>query len=79
MGINWKQKLTSRKFWAALTGFATAVLIACNVDKLTVEQVAAILSALAVLAAYIFAEGGVDKARAAAGDGAEASGQDGRT
>lgn len=28
--INWKQKLSSRKFWVALVGFISAVLFAFN-------------------------------------------------
>ena len=62
--INWKQKLTSRKFWAAVTGFVTAILIAFKVDELTIEQVASVISASAILIAYIIGEGMVDVARA---------------
>ena len=63
MKINWKQKLTSRKFWAAVTGFVSSILIAFNVDNLTIEQVASVISACAVLIAYIIGEGLVDAAR----------------
>lgn len=63
MKINWKQKLTSRKFWAALTGFITALLVAFKVPDLTIEQVVAIISACATLIAYIIGEGMVDAAR----------------
>lgn len=63
MKINWKQKLTSRKFWAALTGFVTAILVAFKVPDLTIEQVVAIISASATLIAYIIGEGMVDAAR----------------
>ena len=61
--INWKQKLTSRKFWSAIIAFVTAVLVALNVDALTIEQVVAIISACAVMIAYIIGEGMVDSAR----------------
>ena len=61
--INWKQKLTSRKFWAAVTGFITAILIAFNVDSLTIEQVVSVISASAVLIAYIISEGMIDAAK----------------
>jgi uncharacterized membrane protein len=60
MKINWKQKLSSRKFWAAIIGFVTAVLVAFNVDELTIEQVTAIISGMGALIAYILAEGYVD-------------------
>ncbi|MBT9138687.1 MAG: hypothetical protein DDT31_01261 [Syntrophomonadaceae bacterium] len=64
MKINWAQKLTSRKFWMAVTGFVTAVLVAVGVDNLTIEQVTALITAAAVVIAYIFGEGMVDGARA---------------
>ena len=60
MKINWKQKLTSRKFWAAVIGFVTAILIALNHSELEVEQVAGLISATSVLIAYIIGEGLVD-------------------
>ncbi len=58
--INWERKLTSRKFWAAVVGFITAILIAFKIDNLTVEQVTAVISALGVLVAYILGEGLAD-------------------
>jgi len=61
--INWKQKLTSRKFWCAVIGFVTALLVALNVNELTIEQVIGIISACSVLIAYIIGEGMVDSAR----------------
>ena len=57
--INWKQKLTSRKFWAAVVTFVTTVLVAFGVPDLTIEQVTAIITA----GAYIIGEGLVDAAR----------------
>lgn len=63
MKINWKQKLTSRKFWAALIGFVTALLVAFGVDNLTIEQVVALITAASTLIAYIVGEGIVDAAR----------------
>lgn len=61
--INWKQKLTSRKFWAAIIGFVTAILVAFNVNNLTIEQVVAVITACATLIAYIIGEGMVDVSR----------------
>ena len=60
--IDWKRKLTSRKFWVAIIGFVTTVMIALNIDKMTVEQVAAIISAMGTLVAYITGEGMTDAA-----------------
>lgn len=63
MKINWRQKLTSRKFWAAVIGFVTALLVFYNVDEITIERIATLISAEGVLIAYMFAEGDVDAAR----------------
>ncbi len=61
--INWKQKLTSRKFWAAIIGFITAMMVAFGVSDLTIEQVIAMITAASTLIAYIIGEGMVDAAR----------------
>lgn len=61
--MNWKAKLTSRKFWAAITGFITAILIALKIDNLTIEQVVSVVTAGSVLIAYIVSEGLVDSAQ----------------
>ncbi|HHV10422.1 MAG TPA: hypothetical protein GXX75_09125 [Clostridiales bacterium] len=68
MKINWKAKLSSRKFWAAIVGFVTAILTAFNVDNLTIEQVATIITACATLAIYILGETVVDATRRENGD-----------
>ncbi len=63
MKINWKQKLTSRKFWAAVIGFVTALMVAFGVNDLTIEQVVGLITAASTLIAYIIGEGMVDAAR----------------
>ena len=60
MKVDWKQKLTSRKFWAAVVGFITPILIVFNVPDLTIEQVSVIIMGGATLIAYILGEGLVD-------------------
>lgn len=64
MKINWKQKLTSRKFWAAVVSFVTTILIVLNYSEMEVEQVAGLITATASLIAYIIGEGMVDAKRA---------------
>lgn len=61
--INWKQKLSSRKFWAAVVGFVTALLVAFRADNSTIEQVTAVVTAGGVLIAYIIGESVVDSNR----------------
>lgn len=58
--INWKRKLSSRKFWVAISGLITALLVAFKIDSLTVEQVVAIVSAMGTLVAFILGESYVD-------------------
>lgn len=61
--INWKQKLSSRKFWAAVAGFVTAIMVAFRVENGTAEQITAIITAGGVLVAYILGESAVDANR----------------
>lgn len=60
MSIDWKHKLTSRKFWAAVVGFVAAVLAYCGAEESVVTQVTACIMAGATLIAYILGEGLVD-------------------
>lgn len=63
MKINWKQKLSSRKFLTAIIGFITTFMIGFNVDNLTIEKVVALVTAGLTLIAYILSEAKVDAAR----------------
>lgn len=58
--IDWKRKLTSRKFWAAIVGFVTPLLLAFGVAENVVTETAAIIMAGADVLVYILAEGYVD-------------------
>lgn len=60
--IDWKRKLTSRKFWAAVVGFITPIMIAAGAGDNEITQVAAIVMGGATLIAYIIGEGLVDSA-----------------
>ena len=64
--IDWKRKLTSRKFWMALVAFITPLLLAFGVAENDAAQVTAIIMAGADVMAYILAEGMVDAKNAAA-------------
>ncbi|MDR1704247.1 MAG: hypothetical protein LBS19_06135 [Clostridiales bacterium] len=64
MKINWKQKLSSRKFWAALIGYLTALLAAFNFTENVIAQVTAVVTAVGSLVAYLLAEAHVDAKRA---------------
>lgn len=64
MKIDWKRKLSSRKFWAAVGGFAAAIMAFLGASETISTQVTAIISAAGVLIAYIMAEGFADAAHA---------------
>ena len=61
--IDWKRKLTSRKFWVALVGFVTALLVAFRLEEADIAQVAAVIMAFGTLISYILAEGWIDAKR----------------
>ena len=58
--MDWKRKLTSRKFWAAVVNFVTQLLLAFRLDENEVAQIAAIIMAGAGVVAYIIGEGMAD-------------------
>lgn len=62
MKIDWKRKLTSRKFWAAIVGFATPIMTLANIPDNTAVQIASIIMSGGTLIAYIIGEGLADAA-----------------
>ena len=62
--IDWKSKLTSRKFWMAVVGLVSGILVAMKMDEQTVAQVTGIIMAAASVVAYIIGEGWADAAHA---------------
>ena len=62
--MDWKQKLTSRKFWAAVVNFVTQLMIAFHATDSEAAQVAAVIMAGAGVIAYIVGEGLADAAGA---------------
>ena len=63
MNINWKQKLSSRKLWAALVGVVVGVAMAFGMDESEWAQVAGIVTSAVSVVGYIFGEAKVDAAR----------------
>ena len=60
MGIDWKRKLSSRKFWAALSALVCAIAVVCGAGESIITEVSAIISAAGVLIAYILGESIID-------------------
>lgn len=62
MDIDWKRKLTSRKFWAAIALFVSGCIVAFSGDKETAEIVSGLIMQGAAVVAYIVGEGLADSA-----------------
>lgn len=61
--INWKEKLSSRKFWAMLAALIVAALIFFNVGENQIAQISSIIGAFGSIVVYMLAEASVDKTR----------------
>lgn len=57
--IDWKRKLTSRKFWMAVALFVSGILTALG-DGEKAEQIAGLIMQGAAVVAYIIGEGLAD-------------------
>lgn len=61
--INWKKKLSSRKFWALLAAFLNTALVTFGVPDNQVAQCISAMMAGACVIAYILGESWVDSSR----------------
>lgn len=62
MNIELKRKLTSRKFWLAVVGMVTGIILAFNGSAETAETVSGCIMSSASVIAYIIGEGLADSA-----------------
>lgn len=60
--IDWKRKLTSRKFWVALAGFIAGLIVAFGGSDGEAETVTGCIMSLAAVVAYVVGEGLTDVA-----------------
>lgn len=63
--IDWKAKLSSRKFWTLLVGLVSGLLLLFGVDRSETEQIGGIILAAGSIVAYILGESLADAAGAA--------------
>lgn len=56
MKIDWKRKLTSRKFWMAVALFVSGLMVAIGRDKSEAETVAGLIMQGAAVICYLLAE-----------------------
>lgn len=61
MKIDWKKKLTSRKFWVAIAGFISGLIIAFTGDETTAATVSGCVMSAASVIGYMIGEGLADR------------------
>ena len=60
MKIDWKRKLTSRKWWASIISLVISIAVIFNVDNASTERITALITAASTVIAYTPSEGFVD-------------------
>ena len=58
--INWKRKLSSRKFWALVAGFVSGLVIFFGFSTGTADRISALILSAGSIFVYMFAEGIAD-------------------
>lgn len=74
--MDWKRKLTSRKFWAAIASFVSMLIVALRGDASEAETVTGLIMAGAAVIAYIVGEGLTDAAGVGGGAAEDDPGDD---
>ena len=58
--IDWKRKLTSRKFWLSVASFVSMLMVALNYTENQAAQIASLIMAGASVIGYAIGEGLAD-------------------
>ncbi len=67
--IDWKRKLTSRKFWVSVAGFAAGLIVAFGGKQSTADTVSGCILSGAAVVGYVIGEGLTDVSNRKDGDG----------
>lgn len=62
MNINWKRKLTSRKFWVSLAGFIAGLIVIFGGSQEDADKISGSILSGAAVVGYIVGEGLTDAA-----------------
>ena len=66
--VNWKQKLTSRKLWAAVIGVIVGLAAAFGIEENEYVQIVGVVGSVVSVVSYIFGEASVDAAKKGVGE-----------
>lgn len=66
--IDWKRKLTSRKFWVSIASFVSMMFLACGGAESQANQITALIMAGATVIGYTIGEGLADAGNASDND-----------
>lgn len=69
MNIDWKRKLTSRKFWVAVAGFISGMIIAFGGESEVAETVSGCVLSGAAVIGYLIGEGLADNSNGGGSNG----------
>ena len=78
-GVNWKQKLTSRKLWAAVVGVVVGLAAAFGIEENDYAQIVGVVGSVVSVVSYIFGEAKVDVAHKQDGGKLSANEKDAET
>ena len=62
--IDWKRKLTSRKFWLSIASFVSMLMVALGQSESTATQVTSLIMAGSTVIGYVIGEGPADSGNA---------------
>ena len=62
--IDWKRKLTSRKFWLSIASFVSMLMVVLGQSESTATQVTSLIMAGATVIGYVIGEGLADSENA---------------
>ena len=63
MSIDWKHKLSSRKFWALIAGFVAGIIVFVKSPERSPEAVGGLIVMLGSIVSYVIGEGLADSKR----------------
>lgn len=69
--VDWKRKLTSRKLWVALAGFAAGLIVIFGGSQETADKITGSILSGAAVVGYVLGEGLADGSNGYSGNNGE--------